>query len=197
MDASKGGSLDLISGPMLSGKTSELLRRLLIDVELGFKVGYINHSIDTRSSGDFSTHNPLYKASLSVSGLEFIKADSLQNITEQIKGFDVIGIDEAQFFSDLKEVVPRWIDSYNKKVIVAGLTGDFEGKKFGQILDLEPMADTFTKLNSFCQPCAKQRKIKNAIFTHRIQRESKDQIQVGGAETYIPVCRKCYLQLTS
>jgi len=191
------GSLELIGGPMFSGKSSEILRRLLIDVEIGFRVAYINHKADTRSSGPFSTHNPLYKESLEKKNLEFLTSEHLSDLTKDIQNFDVIGIDEAQFFGDLAKVVPRWVDSLNKKVIVAGLTGDFCRRKFGQLLDLEPMADTYTKLSSCCLPCARSKKRKiNAIFTHRMTKTGT-QVKVGGAESYIPVCRECYLRLNS
>ncbi len=189
------GSLELISGSMFSGKTTELLRRLLIDAEIGFKVAYINHKRDTRGAGQFSTHNPLYKERLSGrTDIKFLSSGSLREL--EIKEYDVIGIDEAQFFPDLASVVPGWVDTHHKKVIVAGLTGDFRRCKFGQLLDLEPMSDTYTKLKSYCQQCAKSKKVVDALFTHRIV-PSTEQISVGGAESYIPVCRKCYNRLTA
>ena len=193
------GSLELISGPMFSGKTSEILRRLLIDAEIGFRVVYINHKIDTRSTGPFSTHNPLYKERLSGrTNIQFMGSDRLTGLQESVLKYDVIGIDEAQFFPDLAKVIPHWVDIHHKKVIVAGLTGDFQRKKFGQLLDLEPMSDRYTKLKSYCQPCArsKRRKITDALFTHRIV-ASEATVQVGGAESYIPVCRECYNRLTA
>jgi len=182
---------------MFSGKTTEILRRLLIDAEIGFSVAYINHKIDTRSSGPFSTHNPLYKETLAKkTGVAFLGGDQLKDIQEKALKYDVIGIDEAQFFSDLAETVPSWVNLHNKKVIVAGLTGDFQRKKFGQLLDLEPMSDTFDKLSSHCRPCADSgRKRTPALFTHRVA-GSDSTVQVGGSESYIPVCRTCYNRLT-
>lgn len=195
----KSGCLELITGPMFSGKSSESLRRLLIDEEIGFNVVYINHSSDTRSSGPFSTHNPLYKKTLENDRkIKFLSSDTLKGLTEQIKEFHIIGVDEAQFFPDLAEVVLSWVEDLNKKVIVAGLTADFQRKRFGQLLDLEPFADSFTRLTSYCLPCArsKRKKIIDAIFTHRTVKFD-GQVQVGGAETYIPVCRRCYKSLNS
>ncbi len=186
------GSLELITGPMFSGKSTEILRRLLIDNAIGLRVLYINHSRDIRGSDQFSTHNPLYKERLS-GKIKFLSTNNIKSVSV-LDNYDVIGIDEAQFFSDLVGTVSLWVDVYHKKVIVAGLTSDFQRCKFGKILDLEPLSDTFTKLHSYCQRCAKSKKIVNALFTYRTA-ISKEQISVGGAESYMPVCRKCYHQL--
>ena len=77
--------------------------------------------------------------------------------------------------------------SSGKKIYVGGLDGDFERKKFGQILDLIPLCDKVTKLTSLCSLC------KNGIygiFSKRITNE-KEQTVVG-SNNYIPVCRDCY-----
>ena len=74
-----------------------------------------------------------------------------------------------------------------KKVYIAGLDGDFQRKKFGQMLDLIPLCDTVTKLTSLCNIC------KNGnlgIFSKRITNETEQT--VIGSDNYIPVCRSCY-----
>lgn len=199
----KMGSLDLIGGPMFCGKTTEILRNLFTDAEIGLKVVYINHERDTRADGPFSTHNPLYKKKLSnESKVTFISTNKLEDVDKEIKAFDIIGIDESQFFNDLEQCVLRWVNSYNKKIILAGLSGDFKRKKFGQFLDLIPQADSYTSLKSYCKVCAKpedfglnkKRKIVYALFTHRTE-NSEEQIKVGGSESYFPVCRECYNRL--
>ena len=75
----------------------------------------------------------------------------------------------------------------NKKVYVCGLDGDFERKKFGQILDLIPLCDTVTKLTSLCSLCKNGTK---GIFSKRITSETEQT--VVGSDNYIPVCRNCY-----
>ena len=79
----------------------------------------------------------------------------------------------------------------NKKIIIAGLNGDYLRKPFGEINDLLPFCDTITKLDSFCVPCSKNKKISKAIFTKRLS-QSKETLLIGGKESYIPTCRKCY-----
>ena len=187
------GTLDLIAGPMFSGKTSELLRRLFNEAAIGLKVLYINHADDTRSSGPFSTHNPLYKERLSEkSKVSFISISELSQL-KNVSDWDVIGIDESQFFTDLYECVYRFVDVENKHVIVSGLNGSYQRKWFGHILELEPMSDSYTKLAAWCQECAShtpRRRIR-APFTHKIV-EGDDIKEVGGSNKYIPVCRGCY-----
>ncbi len=189
------GCLDLIAGPMYAGKTTELLRRLFNEAEVGLKVLCINHSSDNRSKGPFSTHNPLYKKKLSEeSKVSFISTPLLKDIDEMVKGYDTIGIDESQFFPDLVSEVTKYVDVYGKHVIVSGLSGNFKREMFGEILKLEPLADSYTKLYSYCKNCAKDKIKTMAIFTHKFETSSQKIIDVGGKEKYIPVCRKCYLK---
>lgn len=197
------GTLDLIGGPMFSGKTSELLKRLFNEAEIGLKVLYVNHSSDNRSEGPFSTHNPLYKEKLSqMSKVDFTSAKDLSEIflSDKFQIYDVIGVDEAQFFGDLTKIVEILVDKLHKQVIVAGLNGSYKrrgfGNGFGNILELEPLSDTYTKLKSFCRRCAESipRRRREAPFTHRIDSTEGIKI-VGGKDKYMPVCRSCYTDL--
>jgi thymidine kinase len=104
---------------------------------------------------------------------------------------DVILINEGQFFPDLEEFVKRLL-SENKQVYICGLDGDFERKKFGQILDLIPLCDKVHKLSSLCSLCKNGTK---GIFSMRLTSE-KEQTVVG-SENYIPVCRTCYEKSTN
>ncbi len=193
------GTLDIISGPMFSGKSTMLLQKLIIETEIGFKILYINHSKDTRSTEPYSTHNPLYKEKLcKMNNISLISVPYLGDI--DVSRYDVIGIDEAQFFDccDLTESVTKMVEKEGKHVIAAGLTGDFRRVKFGALLDLEPLSDTFTKLSSFCQICANNNPKRRtpAPFTHRKIGDELEfnSVDVGGCEKYIPVCRKCYIK---
>jgi thymidine kinase len=118
-----------------------------------------------------------------------LQSDLLANIWEsssEIRKSDVILINEGQFFPDLYDVVVNMLE-HKKKVYVCGLDGDFERKKFGQILDLIPMCDKIRKLTSLCSIC---RDGTRGIFSMRLSGE-KDQTIVG-SENYMPVCRSCY-----
>jgi thymidine kinase len=104
----------------------------------------------------------------------------------KINTSEVILINEGQFFSDLHEFVNKLLDK-GKKIYVCGLDGDFERKKFGQMLEIIPLCDKIYKLTSLCSLCKNGNK---GIFSMRLTNE-KEQTVVG-SENYIPVCRECY-----
>ena len=98
----------------------------------------------------------------------------------------VILINEGQFFQDLEPVITNLLIQ-RKTIFIAGLDGDFQQKKFGQILDLIPLCDKVTKLTSLCSQCKDG---TPGIFSMRLT-EDKEQMLVG-SDIYIPVCRKCF-----
>jgi thymidine kinase len=177
--------LELIMGPMFSGKTSKLLDIYKQCKFCSIPVVIINHSSDTRYHETMlSSHDRVHAPCIMLSKLEDCLA------IKAVKDAHVILINEGQFFSDLHDSVVTMLN-HDKKVYICGLDGDFERKKFGQILDLIPLSDKITKLSSLCSLC------KNGtpgIFSMRLTDE-KDQTVVG-IENYIPVCRKCYSQRT-
>ncbi len=193
-DNTKCGFLDIIIGPMFSGKTNYLLKELTVFSIMGAKVLYINHSLDNRSESIFSTHNPLIK--YDIKGISLAKTDNLYDLSELCSNFLVIAIDEAQFFSDLKDFVMDLVEKKGKRVVVAGLSGDFNRKSFGEIFELISYCDRITKLSSFCKICAYDKKIKDAHFSHK-KCKSDTNISVGGSDDYIPLCRECYINFNS
>ena len=111
-----------------------------------------------------------------------------QNASDHLKlrSAEVILINEGQFFDDLYECVLDMLRE-NKKVYIAGLDGDFERKKFGQMLDLIPMCDEVIKLTSLCSICKNG---QAGIFSLRLSKETQQTLV--GSDNYVPVCRKCY-----
>jgi thymidine kinase len=182
------GYLELIIGPMFSGKTSKLLEIYKQCLFCDISVAVINHSIDNRYDDEMlSTHDKRMIPCTQTRDLRDIWNNSaLEHHLKKLRGADVILINEGQFFDDLYEVVSDMLDN-NKIIYVAGLDGDFERKKFGQILDLVPLSDKVTKLTSLCSQCKNG---TNAIFSARLSTE-KQQTLVGSSN-YLPVCRKCY-----
>jgi thymidine kinase len=180
---------------MYASKTTRLIEIYKQCKFCNISVAVINHSIDNRYDDDLlSTHDKIK--------IPCIKTDKLMNIYSEseiladhhnrledkikIEKSNVILINEGQFFSDLEEFVKHMLNC-NKKIYVCGLDGDFERKKFGQILDLIPLCDKVTKLTSICSIC------KNGtpgIFSKRITYETEQT--VVGSDNYIPVCRNCY-----
>ena len=182
-------SIDIIIGPMYSGKSSELVRRLNIYVEMGLRVLYCNSVIDCRSSENLSSHN----STLTLGEIHSIKLDSIVGLLSLVNNYDVIGIDEAQFFKGLKEIVLELVEDSDKKVIISGLNGDSFRKPFGEVLELIPYCDEILKLHPFCKICCGRDKIfTKALFSKRIV-DNQETIIIGGKDMFIPVCRKCYL----
>jgi thymidine kinase len=189
------GSLKIFLGPMFSGKTSKLLEIYKQCSFCNIPVAVINHCSDVRYHDSMlSTHDKIMIPCIQTQNLKDIWKD--QDINKpfdnnssnhlKIRTAEVILINEGQFFEDLYECVLEMLND-KKKVYIAGLDGDFERKKFGQILDLIPLCDEVTKLTSLCSLC------KNGefgIFSLRLTKE-KQQTLVG-SDNYIPVCRSCY-----
>ena len=181
-------SLDIIMGPMFSGKSFELIRRIRLLKILEKKFLVLKPIIDDRYSKDnvICTHNYDKESCLPVKNL-------FDSIDESFKDYDTIFIDEAQFFPDLKDFVLKSLEEYNINIVLTGLDGDYLRKPFGQILDLIPYSDTCIKKSALCKLCMNGNK---ALFSHRLINENK-QILVGSNDTYIPVCRKHYIELNN
>lgn len=184
------GYLDVIIGPMYSGKTNRLLNELILFATMGASVLYLNSDKDNRTDEPFSTHNPLIQTIGEIKGK---KINELYDAYEDCKQAQIIGIDEAQFFSNLKSFVLDMVEKEGKRVIVTGLSGNFKREMFGEILQLIPYCDRITKLNSLCMGCSTQRKIKDAHFSYRLTEENSE-ILVGGKSKYVPLCRSCYIK---
>jgi thymidine kinase len=202
------GRLELIMGPMFSGKSSKLIHEITTLADQGMKVLYINHAMDVRSSeGDekFSTHSSHFRG-LS-NKIETVKVATLAEVEQvqnpDLTNFDVIGVDEGQFFSDLIDNVTHWVTDFHKIVFVAGLDGDARRQPFGQILPLIPHCDNVTKLKARCHHCLQNSRssaldskkkshlmasLVDAPFTGRLK-GGNEQTVVGGSDLYLPLCR--------
>jgi thymidine kinase len=179
------GYLELIIGPMFSSKTTTLLEIYKHCIFCNIPVTIINHTIDNRYHDTMlSSHDKIMAPCLQATTLSDIWTNT--EAVNVVRNSKVILINEGQFFPDLYEVVVDML-KYNKKIYICGLDGDFERKKFGNILDLIPLCDKVRKLTSLCSTCKDG---TLAIFSMRLTKE-KEQTVVG-CDNYIPVCRKCY-----
>jgi thymidine kinase len=185
-----GGFLSVILGPMFSGKTDYLLRELHIFATMGVKVLYVNHLLDTRD-GIFSSHNEMITQL--GNGINGIKLSDSNDIVKEAADHLIIGIDEAQFFHGLKDVVLHLVEKLGKRVIVTGLSGTYQREPFGEIVDLIPYCDNLVKLNSYCTLCASNKILKHAHFSYRSDTNDTDKIVVGAKNEYMPLCRTCFL----
>jgi thymidine kinase len=177
-------SLELIIGPMFSGKTSRIVSIVSRYQALGIPVLVINHGLDTRySQQSVSTHDGRKIPSISVFDLSDIDPALLEK-------YKVLIVDEAQFFKYLVPFVEDMVDTKHKDVVLVGLDGDINRRPFGELLNCIPLADRVEKLDALCHSCADG---TPGLFSYR-KTGSANQIQIGGAESYETLCRKCYLR---
>lgn len=174
--------LEVICGPMYSGKTTHIVNMGKKLKSIGKKILIINNAIDNRYTNDDTvcTHDGDKYAC--------VKVKTLENV--DVNGYDVVLIDEGQFFPCLKKYVLHWCETLNLHVIVAGLVTDAKRKRFGDILSLIKYADNVIFKYAYCSVCKDGTK---AIFSQN-KEMNLEQISVGGADKYIAVCRKCYVK---
>ncbi len=118
--------------------------------------------------------------------MKALKITRLSEIKHLISDFDVIAIDEGQFFPDIAFESENFANQ-GKIVIIAALDGTFQRKPFGAILDLIPLAEFVVKLSAVCK-CG-----RDAFYTKRTA-ESEEIELIGGEELYMPACRDCFFQ---
>tara|TARA_B100001094_G_C18187604_1_gene804905 strand:- start:296 stop:850 length:555 start_codon:yes stop_codon:yes gene_type:complete len=179
--------IELNIGPMYSGKSTELSRKISTFDYTDKKTFLINHNFDTREEDSvISTHSNILK------NKPAIKCKSLMKLidSDEFKIADVIGIDECQFFEDLLEFV-KYIDKLDNKILImSGLDGNFNREPFGQVLECIPYCDNIKKLKAMCMNCNDG---TLASFTKRIN-NNKNKILIGNQESYKAVCRTCFNQ---
>jgi len=188
------GYLEIIKGPMFSGKTTRLLDIHKKYSFCGLDTMVINYTKDNRYSDVLlSSHDkvmiPCIKTLQLSHIVNFADITKSTHYKEFIEAKAIL-INEGQFFNDIVGWVTTAVESYNKIVYVCGLNSDFTRKKFGNWLDLEMICDHIVMLHSFCSHCKK----KPALFSHRLSKQR--EIELIGTDCYIPVCRKCYNTLT-
>lgn len=173
------GWIEVIAGCMFSGKTEELIRRLRRATIAKQKVKVFKPKIDTRySEGSIVSH--------SEQSLPSTIVEDVREIIHLSKDAQVVGIDEAQFFSNDLIHVCNTLASGGKRVIVAGLDQDYRGIPFEPMPQLLAIAEYITKALAICVNCGNpadktQRKIV-----------SEERVVVGAADIYEARCRKCH-----
>ena len=174
------GWIEVICGCMFSGKTEELIRRLRRAQIAKQKVVIFKPKIDNRYSADhIVSHNE--------QSLSSIVVDNASEILRMSSEAQVLGIDEAQFFSaELVDVCQKLADS-GRRVIVAGLDQDYRGKPFGPLPHLLAVAEYITKTLAICMVCGNP-----ADRTQRITKQ-QELVVVGAQNVYEARCRKCFI----
>ncbi|XP_050702971.1 thymidine kinase, cytosolic-like [Eriocheir sinensis] len=175
------GQIQVIFGPMFSGKTTELMRRLRRYQLAAHSCLVIKYAADNRydSAGMVTHDKQIFPAT---------SATSLEGLRDTAEAYTIIGIDEGQFFPDTVEFAEDMANR-GKTVIVAALDGTFQRKGFGNILQLVPLAESVVKLSAVCTVCYQE-----AHYTKRTSAETALEV-IGGSDKYIATCRKCYFRV--
>jgi thymidine kinase len=174
------GWIEVIVGPMFSGKSEELIRRLRRAEIAKQRVQIFKPLIDERySKTDIMSHSGLGIRSTTVS----TPAEVLEKVEPRT---EVIGIDEGQFLGEALVDVATHLANMGKRVIIAGLDTDYLGRPFVPMPRLLALAEEITKLLAICMQCGNP-----AVHTQRLV-ASEDLIVVGATGMYEARCRRCF-----
>jgi thymidine kinase len=181
----EGGWIEVIVGCMFSGKSEELIRRIKRAIIANQKAIVFKPQIDNRYETDkVVSHN-----GISIKAVVVSNANEIKEIAED---YDVIGIDEAQFFDNLLINIVEDLADNGKRVIIAGLDQDFRGEPFGIIPHLMAIADSVDKLHAICVICGAVATKSQRLINDKPASYYDPTILVGSKEVYQPRCRKCY-----
>ncbi len=176
--AQRSGWIEVICGSMFSGKTEELIRRLK-------RAGYANQRVVTFKPVIDRRYDDEKVVSHDKNKISSYPVEHSSYILELCDEYDVIGVDEAQFF-DMKLIdVAQEIALRGKRIILAGLDMDYRGNPFGPIPGLLSVAEYITKVHAICPHCGN-------LATHSYRKTSDDATVLVGSDEYEPRCRVCF-----
>ncbi len=184
-------TLEVIIGPMFSGKTSELIRLVEREVYAKKKGAIFKIAFDKRySARQVATHNGLRYDAYTVASSE----DGIRKIEEVTKadGLDVVGVDEVNFFPEaVVDLLDRLADE--KRVIACGLNLNFKAEPFPTTMKLAARADKVRYLSAVCVVCGQEATRTQRLVGGKPAPSDSPIIVVGGKELYEPRCRNCYI----
>lgn len=183
----KFGWIECICGSMFSGKSEELLRRIKRGVIAKQKVLLFKPSIDNRyDENRVSTHNGNSYDSISIE-----KSSDILNFVKDTK-YDIIGIDEIQFFdNDIVKIINKLADD-GIRVIVAGLDMDFKAEPFHPMPEIMAISEMVTKLHAVCNKCGKEASRSQRLINGKPAKYDDPVVVIGASESYEARCRHCY-----
>jgi thymidine kinase len=168
--------ISLIMGPMFSGKTTELLRQLERAQVAKKKTILLRPKIDTRP---FLSHSEKDNG--------WLKQEFVDLATFDAADFDVVGIDEGQFFEGLKDFCLKY-SLQGKRIIISALLSSSECQLFDPIVQILPYCDEIIKLSAICTKCGSEQ----GNYTYYLAGTKTEKVSVGGLNEYTALCDKCY-----
>ena len=181
----RGGWLEVVCGPMFSGKSEELIRRLRRAEIAGQRALIVKPRIDDRYDiGHVVSHAGAKMRAVAISRPE--------DIAGLADGYDVVGIDEVQFFPDAIVPAIDLLVERGSRVVVAGLDQDFRGLPFGAMPELMCRAELVDKLQAVCHRCGGPATMTQRLLDGRPAPADGATIVVGALDSYEARCRACH-----
>jgi thymidine kinase len=180
-----GGWLEVVCGPMFSGKSEEMIRRLRRAEIAGQRVVSFKPRIDDRyDASDVVSHAGIRMRAVAVA--------CVPELLARADAFEVVGIDEVQFFE--AEIVDAALELTERgaRVIAAGLDQDFRRRPFGPMPELLSHAEFVDKLQAVCHRCGGPATTTQRLLDGRPAPYSGETVLVGAAEQYEARCRGCH-----
>jgi thymidine kinase len=184
----KSGYINLIIGPMFSGKTTGLLNVLRKQIDKKkdneSRTVFVCHPYTSNEKRPYLIHSD--KKCIQEYPFKIIESEKLDTeLFLKLLNYDIIGIDEGQFFNGISKFLSRLV-RWDKLIFVAGLSGDYKQRPFDEISNLISISDSIEFKRAICLKCEKL-----APFSHKKDNENGERIILGGSETYSSYCRKC------
>ena len=183
------GWIEVICGPMFAGKSEELLRRVNLLKYADVKYLLFKPLVDTRTPKVVKSRDGRNQNAITVEKAR----DIIDHINSKVDNYQVIAIDEVQFFDDEIAEVCTYLANNKYIVIVAGLDSDFAGEPFKSTMKLLAYAEVVTKLSAICTNCGAPASMTEKISKNRVAADyMSDKIEVGDSELYAARCRHCH-----
>lgn len=191
MNEFQAGHLEVICGPMFSGKSEELIRRLRRVEISGKKFFLFKPALDDRYDVEHVVSHDQRMLKSHIIGNDRLSLERLNDMIPE--DTEVIAFDEANFFDPcIVDLVKQWI-SGGKRVIAAGLDTDFRGEPFGAMPQLLALADFVDKLKAICVRCKSQpATMTQRVIDGRPARYDDPIIVVGASDKYEARCKGCH-----
>lgn len=180
------GCIEVVCGPMYSGKSEELIRRIRRAEIAKQKVQVFKPTIDDRyDKQDIVSHR-----GDKIQGIPVSRSEDILNYLDE--DTEVIGIDEVQFFDDGIVKVVNYLADNNKRVIVAGLDTDFRGEPFSVMPQLMAIAEFVDKITAICMKCGNPATKTQRLINGKPADYNDPIVLIGAKESYEARCRNCH-----
>ena len=181
----RGGWLEVVCGPMFSGKSEELIRRLRRAEIAGQRALIVKPRIDDR----YDIGHVVSHAGAKMRAVAVARPDEIRGLVD---GYDVVGVDEVQFFPpEIVGVIESLVDR-GMRVVVSGLDQDFRGLPFGSMPELLCRAELVDKLQAVCHRCGGPATMTQRLVDGKAAPADGATIVVGALEQYEARCRNCH-----